>query len=78
MIKKLYIISKTVNNEWLFLDEHLERLFEGCRAIDIDINMSFTDIKKAIHDTQKINDISKELGFYDYLDSESYILLFDN
>tara|TARA_B100001769_G_scaffold124101_1_gene96994 strand:+ start:1837 stop:2727 length:891 start_codon:yes stop_codon:yes gene_type:complete len=46
---------RLVNNEWLFLDEHLERLFEGCRAIDIDINMSFTDIKKAIHDTQKIN-----------------------
>ena len=48
---------RLVNNEWLFLDEHLERLFEGCRAIDIDINMSFTDIKKAIHDTQKINDM---------------------
>lgn len=46
---------RLVNNEWLFLDEHLMRLFEGCRAIDIDINMSFTDIKKAIHDTQKIN-----------------------
>ena len=48
---------RLVNNEWLFLDEHLERLFEGCRAIDIDINMSFNDIKKAIHDTQKINDM---------------------
>ena len=48
---------RLVNNEWLFLDEHLMRLFEGCRAIDIDINMSFTDIKKAIHDTQKINDM---------------------
>ena len=48
---------RLVNNEWLFLDEHLERLFEGGRAIDIDINMSFNDIKKAIHDTQKINDM---------------------
>ena len=46
------------NNEWLFLDEHLERLFEGCKAIDIEVNMTFDDIKKAIYDTQKINDMN--------------------
>jgi len=49
---------RLVNNEWLFLDEHLERLFEGCKAIDIEVNMTFDDIKKAIYDTQKINDMN--------------------
>ena len=26
---------RLVNNSWLFLDEHLDRLYEGCKAIDI-------------------------------------------
>ena len=26
---------RLVNNTWVFLDEHLDRLFEGCKAIDI-------------------------------------------
>ena len=30
---------RLVNNEWMFLDEHLDRLFEGCKAIDININL---------------------------------------
>ena len=31
---------RLVNNKWMFLDEHLDRLFEGCKAIDININLS--------------------------------------
>ena len=31
---------RLVNNSWVFLDEHLDRLFEGCNAIDIKINLS--------------------------------------
>ena len=46
---------RLVNNKWMFLDDHLKRLFEGCKAIDIEINLSFDDIKKAIFETQKIN-----------------------
>ena len=46
---------RLVNNNWMFLDEHLNRLFEGCKAIDIKLNLSKYDIKQAIVDTQLIN-----------------------
>ena len=46
---------RLVNNNWMFLDEHLNRLFEGCKAIDIKLNISKDDIKQAIVDTQLIN-----------------------
>ena len=42
----------------MFLDEHLNRLFEGCKAIDIKLNLSKDDIKQAIADTQLINDMT--------------------
>ena len=48
---------RLVKNEWMFLDEHLERLFEGCKAIDIKIDLSFGQIKDAIFKTQKINNM---------------------
>ena len=46
---------RLINNEWMFLDEHLDRLFEGCKAIDININLSKNEIKDAIFETQKQN-----------------------
>ena len=49
---------RLVNNKWMFLDDHLKRLFEGCKAIDIEINLSVDDIKKAIFETQKINSMN--------------------
>tara|TARA_B100000287_G_scaffold271686_1_gene255802 strand:- start:1555 stop:2442 length:888 start_codon:yes stop_codon:yes gene_type:complete len=49
---------RLVNNTWVFLDEHLDRLFEGCRAIDININLSKNEIKTALLETQKINNMS--------------------
>ena len=49
---------RLVNNSWIFLDEHLDRLFEGCRAIDININLSKNEIKTALLETQKINNMS--------------------
>lgn len=48
---------RLVKNEWMFLDEHLERLFEGCKAIDIELDLSFGQIKDAIFKTQKINNM---------------------
>jgi len=45
-------------NKWLFLDEHLERLIEGCKAIDINFKLSKDDIKNAILETQKKNNMS--------------------
>ena len=48
---------RLVKNEWLFIDEHIERLFEGCLAIDLTLNLSKDEIKEAILKTQKINNI---------------------
>ena len=28
---------RLVNKKWLFLDDHIDRLFEGAKAIDLDI-----------------------------------------
>ncbi len=49
---------RLVKNEWLFIDEHINRLFEGCLAIDITLDLSRDEIKEAILQTQKINNIS--------------------
>ena len=49
---------RLINNEWMFLDEHLDRLFEGCKAIDININLSKDEIKDAIIETQKQNNMN--------------------
>ena len=49
---------RLVNNTWVFLDEHLDRLFEGCKAIDININLSKDEIKTALLETQKINNMN--------------------
>ena len=49
---------RLVNNQWLFIDEHIDRLIEGCLAIDITLNISRNQIKEAILETQKINKMS--------------------
>jgi branched-chain amino acid aminotransferase len=48
---------RLIKNEWMFLDEHLERLFEGCKALDIELDLSCDQIKDAIFKTQKINNM---------------------
>ncbi|MEM9911312.1 MAG: D-amino acid aminotransferase, partial [Pseudomonadota bacterium] len=40
---------------WAFLDEHLERLFEAAKAIDLDIGLSFDALRQAVIDTQVAN-----------------------
>jgi branched-chain amino acid aminotransferase len=40
---------------WTFLDEHLARLLEAARAIDLDIGMSATELKQALDDTATAN-----------------------
>ena len=49
---------RLVKNEWLFIDEHIDRLIEGCLAIDITLDLSRVEIKEAILETQKINNMS--------------------
>ena len=36
------------NNQWLFLDEHLERLFEGAKAIDLEIGLTTDELVDAL------------------------------
>lgn len=40
---------------WAFADEHLARLFEAAKAIDLDIGMTSGDLMQAIHDTAEAN-----------------------
>ena len=49
---------RLVNNRWLFIDEHLERLFEGAKAIDLEIDLSIEDIKIALENTRSANNMT--------------------
>ena len=43
------------NGKWAFLDEHMDRLFEAAKAIDLDIGLSRDQVIQAVLDTQKAN-----------------------
>lgn len=43
------------DGKWAFCDEHLIRLFEAAKAIDLDIGMTHDEVFQAILDTQKAN-----------------------
>jgi len=43
------------NGTWAFLDEHLDRLFEAAKAIDLDIGLDRDGVRKALLDTQNAN-----------------------
>ena len=55
---------RLVNNSWLFLDEHLDRLYEGCKAIDIRLDEDKKFLTNAIIETQKINNITDALKYF--------------
>ena len=46
---------RVVAGQPAFLDAHLDRLYEGAKAIALDIGMSRSDMKQAIADTLKAN-----------------------
>ena len=46
---------RLVNKKWLFLDDHIDRLFEGAKAIDLDIGLTKNNIKKELFKTQEAN-----------------------
>jgi branched-chain amino acid aminotransferase len=48
---------RVVDGHPLFLDAHLDRLFEGAKAIALDIGMDRTELTAAIHDTLRGNDM---------------------
>jgi branched-chain amino acid aminotransferase len=43
------------DGKWAFLDEHIERLFEAAKAIDLQMALSPDQVKAALVETQKAN-----------------------
>ena len=43
------------NGSWAFLDDHMDRLFEAAKAIDLDIGLDREGVKSALLETQKAN-----------------------
>ncbi|MDQ2090410.1 D-amino acid aminotransferase [Marimonas arenosa] len=43
------------DGSWAFLDEHMDRLFEAAKAIDLDIGMSRDQVISALLETQETN-----------------------
>jgi branched-chain amino acid aminotransferase len=43
------------NGQWTFLDEHIDRLFEAAKAIDLDLVLTKAQVTQAIFDTQAAN-----------------------
>src|SRR6056297_201441 len=48
------------NGTWAFIDEHLDRLFEAAKAIDLDIGMTREEVFLAVLDTQHANDMHSD------------------
>jgi branched-chain amino acid aminotransferase len=48
------------DNRWAFLDEHLTRLFEAAKAIDLDIHMTPDQVAQALLDTQAANGMTTD------------------
>lgn len=49
------------NGKWSFLDEHIERLFEGALALDLDIGMSKSDLVVEIEKTRDANNMFSDV-----------------
>lgn len=47
------------NGKWAFLDEHMDRLFEAAKAIDLDIGMDRKGVISALLETQKANGMTE-------------------
>jgi len=47
------------NGKWAFLDEHMDRLFEAAKAIDLDIWMDRKGVISALLETQKANGMTE-------------------
>ncbi len=43
------------NGRWSFVDEHIDRLFEAAKAIDLDIGMDRAGVIAALEETRKAN-----------------------
>ena len=48
------------NGTWAFLDEHMDRLYEAAKAIDLDIGMDRAALIQALKDTQAANGMTSD------------------
>ena len=48
------------DGRWAFLDEHIDRLFEAAKAIDLDIGLDRKGVKTALLETQKANEMTSD------------------
>ena len=48
------------DGKWAFLDEHLDRLFEAAKAIDLDIGMDRDGVISALVETQQANGMTTD------------------
>ncbi|WP_422029965.1 D-amino acid aminotransferase [Roseovarius sp.] len=48
------------NGTWAFIDEHLDRLFDAAKAIDLDIGMTRAEVLQAVKDTQMANEMTTD------------------
>jgi branched-chain amino acid aminotransferase len=49
------------NGRWTFMDEHIERLFEAAKAIDLDIGLTRDGVKRALLETQNANGMETDV-----------------
>ncbi len=49
------------NGRWSFLDEHIDRLFDAAKAIDLDIRLTPDQVKQAVFDTQAANAMTTDV-----------------
>ena len=49
------------NGRWAFLDEHLNRLFEAAKAIDLDIGLDRAGVTAALDDTAAVNGMTGDV-----------------
>ncbi len=49
------------NGKWAFFDEHMDRLFDSCRAVSIDIGMNRREIAEALRRTAEANGMSTDV-----------------
>jgi branched-chain amino acid aminotransferase len=48
------------DGKWAFMDEHIDRLFEAAKAIDLDIGMDRKGVTSALLETQKANQMTTD------------------
>ena len=48
------------NGKWAFIGEHMDRLFEAAKAIDLDIGLTRDQVIQAVLDTQSANGMTED------------------